>query len=77
MVLFHLVPGSTGDQKTYNATYGKSVIKNQTFFGCRFSLLITMSGAILDFELVSVHPLTFTERCELFFFDNKNNKQWL
>lgn len=51
VVLFHLVPGSTGDWKAQGATYGKAVTKKQTFFGYRLHLLITMSGLILDFEL--------------------------
>ena len=48
---FHLVPGSTGDWKAYQATFGKAVTKKQTFFGYRLHLLITLRGVILDFEL--------------------------
>jgi len=55
VVLFHLVPGSTGDWKAYEATYGKAVTKKQTIFGYRLHLLITMSGLILDFELTSAN----------------------
>jgi hypothetical protein len=50
-VQFHLVPGSTGDWKAHDATYGKCVTKKQTIFGYRLHLLITLSGLILDFEL--------------------------
>jgi hypothetical protein len=55
VVLFHLVPGSTGDWKAYAAKFGKAVTKKQTFFGYRLHLLITMSGLILDFELSSAN----------------------
>jgi hypothetical protein len=55
VVLFHLVPGSTGDWKAFAATFGKAVTKKQTFFGYRLHLLITMSGLILDFELTSAN----------------------
>lgn len=48
---FNLVPGSSGDWKAYQATYGKTITKKQTFFGYRLHLLITLSGVILDFEL--------------------------
>jgi hypothetical protein len=40
VVLFHLVPGSTGDWKADDATYGTAVTKKQTFFGYRLHLLI-------------------------------------
>jgi hypothetical protein len=55
VVLFHLVPGSTGDWKAHDATYGKAVTKKQTFFGYRLHLLIAMNGLILDFELSSAN----------------------
>ena len=51
VVQFHLVPGSSGDWKAYDATFGKAITKKQTIFGYRLHLLITMSGLILDFEL--------------------------
>jgi hypothetical protein len=51
MVQFHLVPGSSGDWKAFEATYGKAVTKKQTFFGYRLHLLITFGGLILDFVL--------------------------
>ena len=55
VVQFHLVPGSTGDWKAYEARFGKAITKKQTFFGYRLHLLITMSGLILDFELSSAN----------------------
>lgn len=51
VVQFHLVPGSTGDWKAYEATFGKVTTKKQTIFGYRLHLLIAMNGLILDFEL--------------------------
>lgn len=51
VVQFHLVPGSTGDWKAYEATFGKVTTKKQTIFGYRLHLLIGLSGLILDFEL--------------------------
>ena len=51
VVQFHLVPGSTGDWKAYEATFGKVSTKKQTNFGYRLHLLIAMNGLILDFGL--------------------------
>jgi hypothetical protein len=51
VVQFYLVPGSTGDWKAYQATYGKVSSKQETIFGYKLHLLITVSGVILDFEL--------------------------
>jgi hypothetical protein len=50
-VQFYLAPGSTGDWKAFGATYGKVPSKNETIFGYKLHLLITMGGLILDFEL--------------------------
>lgn len=50
-VQFHLVPSSTGDWAAYGATFGKVSSKKQTIFGYKLHLLVTMGGAILDFEL--------------------------
>ena len=51
VVQFYLVPGSTGDWKAYQATFGKVPSKGETIFGYKLHLLITMGGVILDFEL--------------------------
>lgn len=51
VVQFYLVPSSTGDWKAYHATYGKVPSKNETIFGYKLHLLITLGGLILDFEL--------------------------
>lgn len=55
VVQFHLVPGSTGDWKGYEATFGKVPTKKQTIFGYRLHLLIAMNGLILDFELTAAN----------------------
>lgn len=55
VVQFHLVPGSTGDWKAYQATFGKVTTKKQTIFGYRLHLLIAMNGLILDFELTAAN----------------------
>jgi hypothetical protein len=55
VVQFHLVPGSTGDWKAYEARFGKVTTKKQTIFGYRLHLLIAMNGLILDFELTAAN----------------------
>lgn len=50
-IQFYLVPSSSGDWKAYQATYGKVPSKNETIFGYKLHLLITLGGLILDFEL--------------------------
>ena len=50
-VQFHLVPSSTGDWKAYGARFGKVASKQQTIFGYKLHLLVTLSGVIVDFEL--------------------------
>jgi len=51
VVQFYLVPGSMGDWKAYGATYGKVSSRNETIFGYKLHLLVTLGGLILDFEL--------------------------
>jgi len=51
VVQFYLAPGSTGDWRAHEATYGKVPSKKQTIFGFKLHLLITLGGLILDFEL--------------------------
>ena len=51
VVQFYLVPSSTGDWKAHGSTYGKVSSRNETIFGYKLHLLITMGGLILDFEL--------------------------
>jgi hypothetical protein len=53
VVQFHLVPSSSGDWSAHGATFGRCATKKQTIYGYRLHLLITLGGAILDFELTS------------------------
>lgn len=51
VVKFHLVPESTGDWEAYGARYGRVESKEETIFGYKLHLLITLNGLILNFEL--------------------------
>lgn len=55
VVQFHLVPSSTGDWAAHGATFGRCATKKQTIYGYRLHLLITLGGAIIDFELTSAN----------------------
>ena len=55
VVQFHLVPSSTGDWAAFGATVGWCPTKKQTIYGYRLQLLITVGGAIIDFELTSAN----------------------
>ncbi|MFN2236441.1 MAG: IS982 family transposase [Anaerolineales bacterium] len=55
VVQFYLVPDSTGDWKAHGATYGKVPSRNETIYGYKLHLLITVGGLILDFELAPAH----------------------
>lgn len=50
---FHLVPGSVakGGWQAFGAAYGRCASKQQTIFGYKLHLLITLDGIILDFVL--------------------------
>ena len=51
----------TGDWAAFGATFGRVASKNQTIFGYKLHLLITLSGVILDSELA---PANATNGCE-------------
>jgi len=55
VVQFHLVPASTGDWAAHGATFGYCATKKQTIYGYRLHLLITVGGAIIEFELTSAN----------------------
>ena len=55
VVQFHLVPSSTGDWDAHGAAFGRCETKKQTIYGYRLHLLITLGGAIVDFELTSAN----------------------
>ena len=50
---FHLVPGapSAATWKSYGAAFGKVPTKQQTIFGYKLHLLVTLGGVIRDFAL--------------------------
>ena len=64
-VQFYLVPSSTGDWATYGATFGKVPSKQQTIFGYKLHLLITLGGIILDFELAPANASELSVGFEL------------
>lgn len=53
VIQFHLVPGagSKADWQAAGATFGKVSSKNQTIFGFKLHLLVTLGGVIRDFVL--------------------------
>jgi hypothetical protein len=65
VVQFHLVPGSTGDWKGHQATFGKVPTKKQTIFGYRLHLLIAMNVLVLDFELTAANSTDLEAGFEL------------
>lgn len=65
VVAFHLVPSATGDWSAYGANYGKVSSKQQTIFGYKLHLLITLSGVIVDFELAPASAADLTVGAEL------------
>jgi len=70
VVQFYLVPSSTGDWQAYGAAFGKVPSKNETIFGYKLHLLITVGGLILDFELAPANAtdleVGFELLCEQF-----------
>jgi len=55
VVKFHLAPQRSHDWDLAGATFGHCASKNQTFFGYRLHLVLTLGGVILDFELTSAN----------------------
>ena len=51
VVQFYLVPGSTGDWAAHGARFGKVASRQETIFGYKLHLLVTLGGVILDFVL--------------------------
>lgn len=65
---FHLVPSSptsAATWKAYGATYGYVPTKKQHIFGYKLTLLVTLSGVILDFELASANAADLAVGAEL------------
>jgi hypothetical protein len=65
VVQFYLVPSSTGDWKAHGARFGKVPSKNQTIFGYKLHLLVTLGGVILDFELAPANATDLAVGLEL------------
>jgi hypothetical protein len=68
VIQFHLVPSSptsTATWKAYGATYGYVPTKKQRIFGYKLTLLVTLSGIILDFELASADAADLAVGAEL------------
>lgn len=57
VIQFHLVPSSSARQRwySYGASYGRVPAKQQTIFGYKLHLLVTLNGLILDFVLAPAH----------------------
>ena len=64
---FHLVPSSpaTGLWRSSGAAFGKVSSKQQTIFGDKLHLLVTLSGVILDFELAPANAADLPVGAEL------------
>ena len=65
---FHLVPSSPASVatwKAYGATFGYVPTKQQHIFGYKLTLLVTLSGVILDFELASANAADLAVGAEL------------
>lgn len=65
VVQFYLVPSSTGDWQAHGARFGKVPSKNQTIFGYKLHLLVTLGGVILDFELAPANATDLAVGFEL------------
>lgn len=68
VIQFHLVPSSptsAATWKAYGATYGYVPTKKQRIFGYKLTLLVTLSGIILDFELASADAADLAVGAEL------------
>jgi hypothetical protein len=64
---FHLVPSSpsTSTWRAAGASFGKVSSKNQTIFGYKLHLLVTLGGVIRDFVLAPAHVHDLTVGAEL------------
>lgn len=55
VMAFHLAPQRTKDWDAHGATFGYCASKDETFFGYRLHLVVTLGGVIVDFELTSAN----------------------
>jgi hypothetical protein len=68
VIQFHLVPASpsaAATWKAYGATYGYVPTKKQRIFGYKLTLLVTLGGIILDFELAPADAADLAVGAEL------------
>jgi IS5 family transposase len=65
VVQFHLVPQASREWAAHGATFGKVVTKQQTIFGYKLHLLVTLNGVIVDFHLAPAHVADRTVGAEL------------
>jgi len=67
VMAFHLVPGSAAkaDWLAAGAAFGKVTTKQQTIFGYKLHLLVTLGGVILDFALAPANASDLTVGEEL------------
>lgn len=55
VVGFHLAPACSREWASNGASFGKVASKQQTIYGYKLHLLVTLGGVILDFELAPAH----------------------
>ena len=65
VVEFHLVPTASREWAAHGATFGKVPTKQQTIYGYKLHLLITLGGVILDFVLAPANAHDGTVGFEL------------
>ena len=64
-VSFHLAPQARGDWAEHGAAFGKVSSKQQTIYGYKLQLLVTVGGVILDFELAPANASDLVVGAEL------------
>lgn len=62
---FHLVPQSTADWDVHAAAFGHCASKQQTIYGYKLHLLLTVGGVIIDFELAPANATDLEVGAEL------------
>jgi hypothetical protein len=65
VVQVHLAPSSTADWDVHAAAFGYCAAKNQTIYGYKLHLLLTVGGVILDFELAPANATDLAVGAEL------------
>lgn len=65
LVQFHLAPTASREWAAHGATFGTVVSKQQTIFGYKLHLLVTLKGVIVAFILAPAHAADLTLGAEL------------